>query len=265
MNGLPLLSIITSIYNGGENLKRFLQSISNQTYENIEVVLVEDCSTDELTKKIVSDLESGILAFNKSFKLIRNEKNLGLIESFQKGLDAASGDYFAFPESDDYMDLDFYEIAMNVAITKNVDIVKGLLLKHFDVNKEHVIENFSKTKENTIIPIKDDKNIIMFYIISDFAYSFYHVFSKTFLYNQDIKKLDFKNALLYGSYSNNFYNYIEGTVALSKHSFYHFHIHTDKKFNNNERLKLLTQTTPLLEKMLEDNNNAINDILKEDK
>ena len=43
----PLLSIVSSIYNGGDNLKEFLRCISNQTYENIEVVLVDDCSNDK--------------------------------------------------------------------------------------------------------------------------------------------------------------------------------------------------------------------------
>ena len=51
MQNKPLLSIVTSIYNGGEALKQFLQSVSNQTYDNIEVVLVEDCSTDRLVTK----------------------------------------------------------------------------------------------------------------------------------------------------------------------------------------------------------------------
>ena len=49
MSFKPLLSIITSIYNGGDDILRFLQAISNQTYENIELIILDDCSTDKRT------------------------------------------------------------------------------------------------------------------------------------------------------------------------------------------------------------------------
>ena len=98
----PLLSICTSIYNSGNKLYRFLDSISNQTYPNIEVILVNDCSTDETTLQILDDLKSKKFVFNKPFKVIDNDINLGILPSFQKALDNATGDYFAFPESSSY-------------------------------------------------------------------------------------------------------------------------------------------------------------------
>ncbi|MBR2247616.1 MAG: glycosyltransferase [Bacilli bacterium] len=239
MQNKPLLSIVTSIYNGGANLKGFLECISNQTYENIEVIIIEDCSTDKETLQIVADLESGILPFNKPFKLIKNEKNLGLFESFQKGLDHATGNYIAFPESDDFLDLDFYETLMNEIIShNNIDVVQGLLLSQVsdtrtdkdlfynDDAEEDDLKIVSVLDEMCLpIPMRNSTGQIISYLMPDITYSWFYVFSKNLL-SDGYDKPMFKNAVFYG-FSNTLFTlkYKEVKVPLDKASFYYYNTH----------------------------------------
>ena len=258
MKNTPLLSIISGVYNSGELLLKFLDSLSNQTYNNIEVILINDCSTDKVTNNILRDLESGTIQFNKPIKIFHNEKNLGVIDTFQKGLDNASGEYFAFPESDDYMDYDFYEKMMDVAKTNYMDVVKGLLLYHMFY--AHGIESNVEINDNeNIMPIKDSCDNIVSFIINDFAYSFFHIFSKRILlHNSD--KLKFENAVKYASDRLLYYNYREYKMPLTTQSFYHFNRHEITKHSEETCLKLLNQTKPILKHMLEDCENAISEL-----
>lgn len=236
----PLLSIVSSIYNGGDNLKEFLQCISNQTYENIEVVLVDDCSTDKKTKEIINDLETGRIEFKKPLKLIKNIKNLGLFKSFQKGLDNATGEYFAFPESDDFLDLDFYEIMMDEIIRYNgIDAVKGLMINNYSAedllygNDEYMKEHSNEQEIISVIekvalpiPVKNSTGQIISYIMPDITYSWFYVFSKALLLEGSTKPI-FKNAIQYG-FSNSVFTskYKEKQISLDKASFYYYNAHT---------------------------------------
>lgn len=237
MQNKPLLSIVTSIYNGGEAFGQFLQSISNQTYENIEVILVDDCSTDKTTLGIINDLESGKLEFKKPFKLIRNSKNLGLMESFQKGLDNAIGEYFAFPESDDILDLNFYEVLMKEALTfGGIDVVKGLLLNRYNKKRAFIFNEKDAIEipeacifANETLPLimRNSNGQIISYIMPDVTYCWFYVFSKNILKDNSNKPL-FKNAVLYGFNPSPFsVKYIESKISLDKASFYYYDAHPE--------------------------------------
>lgn len=235
----PLLSIVSSIYNGGDDLKEFLRCISNQTYKNIEVVLVDDCSTDKKTKEIISDLETGRIEFKKPLKLIKNTKNLGLFKSFQKGLDNATGEYFAFPESDDFLDLDFYEIIMDEIIRYDgIDAVKGLMINNYSAedllygNDEYMKEHSNEQEIISVIekvalpiPVKSSTGQIISYVMPDITYSWFYVFSKALLSEGSTKPI-FKNAIQYG-FSNSVFTskYKEKQVSLDKASFYYYNAH----------------------------------------
>ena len=230
MQNKPLLSIISSIYNGGNNLLRFLDSISNQTYDNIEVILVNDFSTDPLTLEIIQQLKNNELQFNKKLKLIENDENLGLLKSFQKGLDIANGEYFAFPESDDYLDYDFYEVLMKEAIKNKANVVKGLLLNVYDNrnNQDDTDENEQFTFfDNVALPIavRNSNNQIVSYIMPDITYSWFYVFDKNIL-SDGYKYPIFENAILYGFSKAPFeLKYKESIVSIDKASFYYYNAH----------------------------------------
>ena len=95
-----MISIITASYNYEEYIKPAIESVLAQDYSDWELIIVDDCSTDNSIKVIESFQDSRI-------KLIKNEKNLGLKQTLLKGIENASGEYIAFLESDDIWRLDY--------------------------------------------------------------------------------------------------------------------------------------------------------------
>lgn len=95
------ISVIIPVYNVKKYLKRCLDSVINQTYKNIEIILVNDGSTDN-SLKICED-------YQKKDKriIIINQKNSGLSAARNKGLDIAKGKYICFIDSDDYVTCDY--------------------------------------------------------------------------------------------------------------------------------------------------------------
>lgn len=113
----PLVSIIMPVYNSGGYLLPCIRSILDQTYKNIELICIDDGSTDS---------SYDILAFQKSIdprmKVIK-QKNLGPSHARNAGLDMASGEYIAFVDSDDYIQYNAIEILVNNALSTQADIV----------------------------------------------------------------------------------------------------------------------------------------------
>jgi len=94
---LPLISIIIPVFNGEKYIERCINSVKNQAYKNIEIIIVNDGSTDG-TKNILKK--------NNDLKII-NQKNLGLAAARNVGVKNASGEYLAFVDADDYVDKNF--------------------------------------------------------------------------------------------------------------------------------------------------------------
>lgn len=97
MENKPLVSVIMGIYNCENTLKESINSIISQTYENWELIMCDDCSTDrtyEIAKRYEERYEAKIV-------LIRNSKNLGLAGSLNKCIKHAQGEYIARQDGDD--------------------------------------------------------------------------------------------------------------------------------------------------------------------
>lgn len=126
-----LVSIIIPIYNGEKWMKECIESALNQTYENIEIIIVNDGSTDN-TELIA---KSYISRHENIFYL--KQKNAGQASARNAGLAVARGEYIQFLDSDDYLELNTIEIAVNaIEIAPNTSFV----LYGFVVWKEgHVI------------------------------------------------------------------------------------------------------------------------------
>lgn len=110
------LSIIVPVYNTGKYLEKCINSLINQTYKNIEIVIVEDCSTDN-SKNIIKKFEN-----RKNVKIIYNKKNSGLSYSRNIGILKSTGEYVGFIDSDDFVDLDYYEKIMNKIQKEKADL-----------------------------------------------------------------------------------------------------------------------------------------------
>ena len=117
MEKQPLISVIVPVYNVENYLPRCLDSIINQTYTNLEILLVDDGATDNSGKLCdeYAQKDNRIRVFHK--------ENGGVSSARNMGLDNATGEYIAFVDSDDYIDKCMYEIMLNSSVQNNADIV----------------------------------------------------------------------------------------------------------------------------------------------
>lgn len=111
------VSIIIAAYNIENYIERCLESVMNQTLKDIEIIIVNDGSTDNTLSKI-----NEIIREDKRVKVI-NKKNAGLIEARKSGFRDACGEYILFLDGDDWIDLNTTENLYRVAKNKNYDIV----------------------------------------------------------------------------------------------------------------------------------------------
>ncbi len=114
----PLLTIAVAVYNTEEYLRDCMDSVVNQTYQNLEIICVNDCSTDN-SLEILEEYA----AKDKRIKIITNEKNLGLGVVRNIGMDAAHGEYILFIDSDDWLDLTTCEKLITKAKVNDSDVV----------------------------------------------------------------------------------------------------------------------------------------------
>ena len=112
------ISVIVPIYNSIDCLEKCVQSICAQTYANLEILLINDGSTDgtdKLCERLAAE-DDRIRTYHK--------KNGGASSARNVGISLASGEYFGFVDSDDYIDQDMYELMMEAARDRNVPIVQ---------------------------------------------------------------------------------------------------------------------------------------------
>lgn len=138
---LPLISVIVPVYNMELYLDKCIQSIINQTYRNLEIILVDDGSTDRslLLCEQYADSDRRIKVIHKT--------NGGLSSARNAGLDACSGDYVGFVDSDDWIDSAMYETLMHICNDQDTIATIGMV----QINNSGIImrsTNFS----NTVVP-----------------------------------------------------------------------------------------------------------------
>ena len=112
----PLISVIIPVYNVEKYLHRCLDSVIAQTYQNLEIICVDDGSIDDSGK--ICDQYA---VRDARIKIIHQE-NQGLSAARNRGLDAAEGEYIAFVDSDDYILEDMYKKMLDKLLNYNVDL-----------------------------------------------------------------------------------------------------------------------------------------------
>lgn len=108
MDSLDLISVIVPVYNVEKWLEQCLDSIINQTYKNIEIICINDCSPDNCDK-ILQKYQK----IDSRITVIKNENNLGLGLTRNVGMKYAKGKWIHFVDSDDWLELDLYENLIN--------------------------------------------------------------------------------------------------------------------------------------------------------
>lgn len=117
---MPKVSVIIPVYNAKNYLERCLDSVCNQTLKDIEIICIDDCSTDNSL-----DILNKYAKIYPQLKVVHLDKNGGESKARNKGLEFATGEYLGFVDNDDYIDLNFYEKLYKKAQENNADIAKG--------------------------------------------------------------------------------------------------------------------------------------------
>lgn len=112
------VSVIIPVYNVEKYLEKCLQSVINQTYENLEIILIDDCSKDGSLEICKNYLQK-----DKRIILISQQKNSGQVDSYIKGLEIASGESIVFIDSDDWVDLSMIQKLVEKMESDKADIV----------------------------------------------------------------------------------------------------------------------------------------------
>ncbi|AXP79472.1 Putative glycosyltransferase EpsH [Mariniflexile rhizosphaerae] len=135
----PLVSIIITFYNEEKLLARCLESVKNQIYKNLEVVLINDGSTDN-SLQIAENFES----YFENIKIF-TIKNSGLSEARNHGLSAIKGEYVTFLDADDELEKEMISICIDKIIKEKSDLV---LCRFSVINKNGDVEFVSGWKDN---------------------------------------------------------------------------------------------------------------------
>lgn len=152
----PLISVIVPIYNVEKYLSKCVDSIINQTYKNLEIILVDDGSPDNCPK-ICDEYAKQ----DSRIKVI-NKENGGLSDARNAGMKVATGEYVSFIDSDDYISDDFIETLYTTMKTENSDIVECDIVKFEDgttpvIEKENCEINSFSTEKGLSLLIAENK------------------------------------------------------------------------------------------------------------
>lgn len=133
-----LISVVIPIYNTSSYLARCIDSIFEQDLKDVELIFIDDYSTDNSFEVLNQCLKGRV---NENLTIVKNPKNLGSGETRNKGISLAKGDYVIFVDSDDYVTSDYFQVLKN-AIESRPDIVvfdmteiwsNKTVLKHVDL------------------------------------------------------------------------------------------------------------------------------------
>lgn len=130
------ISVLVPIYNSEKYLNRCIESILNQTYANIEIVLIDDESTDN-SYNIIKNYET----IDERVKVIQI-KNNGVADARNKAIDNATGKYITFVDSDDYIEKDYIETLYNNLIKYNADISVCNCINKIEESGKEIYKDF---------------------------------------------------------------------------------------------------------------------------
>lgn len=138
MSQKPFISVVMPIYNVEKHLRQAIDSVLTQSFQNFELILVDDCSPDKC-----SDIcDEYVLKF-ENVSVVHHEMNKGLSEARNTGMSIAKGRYIWFMDSDDYVDLNlFQQIYDSVQKNPAEVIVFGLIEEYFD--QDNVLHHTQK-------------------------------------------------------------------------------------------------------------------------
>ena len=128
------ISIVITAYNVGKYIEKSINSVLNQTYKDIELIVVEDCSTDN-TLEIVNK-------FKDKLKLVKHDTNVGAGLSRRDGIKTSTGDFVLLLDADDWLSSNYIEQLVKRQKETDADIVSGGMTTVFESNDRYETKTF---------------------------------------------------------------------------------------------------------------------------
>lgn len=171
------ISIIIPAFGTEKYIERCLNSVIGQTYPNLEIIVVNDCSPGNM-KQILDKYSS----LDSRIKIVEHEKNKGLFQARLTGSDVATGDYICFLDSDDYITRDYYRILVNSIEKNNSDFAVSTIVNEEAEDRRYVYKLFESDRQ-----ILENESILNeFFSQKGLNYSWHVVWNK--LYTMDLWK-----------------------------------------------------------------------------
>lgn len=119
MGILPLISVVVPVYNAEHYLSKCIESVLNQTQKSLELILIDDCSTDGSF-----DLCRDAADHDERIVLLKNDRNIGQGLTRNRGIELSRGRFITFVDSDDTIDKRMYEILASMAVDNCAEIAR---------------------------------------------------------------------------------------------------------------------------------------------
>lgn len=241
LNNNDLISIIIPVYNAEKYLKECIESIRNQTYKNLEIILIDDGSTD------MSSIICDNYAKKDSRIKVIHEKNSGVSEARNRGIKEAKGKWISFIDSDDYIDLKFCEKMLSAVVQTKSQCVMCAYNKIYNDNTITILK-----QENIQLKGKEFLNKI-FEVQSGFGFCHMKLWDSKIIKNNAIyfdKNLKVAEDALFCIMIS---NYIKDIYFLNE-ALYNYRINSEsavRKFDQNyteKYLKAMIKTKDYVEK-----------------
>ena len=152
---MELVSIIIPVYNGQRTILRCLKSILNQTYHNIEIVIVNDGSVDrsrELFEKYLLNVKTKVI--------INKDKNGGIEKARHTGITVSNGTFITFVDQDDYLDRRAVENMVHALNLYNADLVQCQSDSFITLGRLRINNIFHSSKKRGVIRLIEKEDII---------------------------------------------------------------------------------------------------------
>ena len=218
MNNLPMVSIIIPCYNVESYVKKSIESVLNQSYRNIQVVIVDDGSKDNTSKVILECIE------NKSNVTFIQNENMGVSNARNTGIKSSKGKYIMFLDSDDYISKNTIKNMINLMNNYHSDLLKC------NIKKDYVTEN-------RIEKVKPIYSRVRNILEKDFASTIYKKILSTETMNSvccslfktsiiEENSLNFKEDIHNGEDAIFFMNYVSNckSIVYTPAAYYHYTI-----------------------------------------
>ncbi|MDR0546300.1 MAG: glycosyltransferase [Dysgonamonadaceae bacterium] len=165
-----IISVIIPCFNGEKYIAQCIENVLDQTYKQLEIIVINDGSTDKSTE----------IAEKYSDKIkIVHQKNSGLAASRNVGIDTASGDYIHFLDVDDWLNLQYYEEMMKAVSLTNAEIAVGGVINEIRQKRTQIYEN-----QNIAMTIDDKLTLTN---VGKYGYAWRYLFKTNFLKENNLR------------------------------------------------------------------------------